>query len=107
MECKDVLKVLAEYSDGALSDSISSEVANHISGCNTCSKELSILNATWKLLDSYKVIKPSHIFKKRVMSEINISNQRSKKMLRLVRFAVPLAAAAAVLVAVFFMSING
>jgi len=50
MSCREIEHMLVDYADGQLSPSQSSEVAEHLAGCQQCSDELKALQRSLELV---------------------------------------------------------
>nr|WP_298989784.1 zf-HC2 domain-containing protein [uncultured Polaribacter sp.] len=59
MKCKEIENHLGEYLEGTLSDTINSEIENHINSCSNCQQELAELKSFLSILDHDKMETPS------------------------------------------------
>ena len=107
MSC-EVREHLVAYVDGELPDGLRREVEEHLAGCPSCAQELAELEATRALLERWPVAEPSAEARSRAWDELQGRRQptvapvagRPVWARALLRYALPLAAAAAVLVVV-------
>lgn len=96
MNCHEVKGQLAAYSEGQLPLAESGSVERHLQGCASCSRDLARMRKVWPALQVMTPVEPPAGVALRVMGRI-----RSQR--RLVRFIIPMAAAAVLLLAVTFL----
>lgn len=58
MRCEDVLRGLPEYAVGAAGPIARARIARHISGCESCQRELKVFNAVAGLVEALPAVDP-------------------------------------------------
>lgn len=94
--CTKIREHLTAYLDGQIDPYVKGIIEEHLSKCGACRKELDALSKTWKLLDYYPQLSVSASYKENFYNRLN----KSKQPIQLKRWLYPVAAAAAVLLAV-------
>ena len=107
MSC-EIREHLVAYLDGELPEELHRRVEEHLAGCPSCAQELGGLKATGALLERWPAAEPSAEARTRTWQALHARERptvvratgRPVWVRALVRFGLPLAAAAAVIVAV-------
>jgi len=94
-DCTRTREALPEYSDGRLGSARTGEIRDHLERCADCRHEASLLQGAWSLLGNYPEIHADLL--------TPVRRKVRGPWVRFLRVAAPLAAAAAVLVAVFLV----
>ncbi len=94
-DCTRTRDALPEYSDGRLGSVQAGEIRAHLEGCAGCRREASLLQGAWNLLGNYPEIHADLL--------TPVRRKVRGPWVRFLKIAAPLAAAAAVLLAVFLV----
>lgn len=94
--CAKIKENLTAYLDGQIAPYVRGLIEEHLSKCGVCQKELEALRKTWKLLDHYPQLSVSASYKENFYRRLN----KPKQPIQLKRWLYPVAAAAAVLLAI-------
>jgi anti-sigma factor RsiW len=94
-ECTRTREALPEYSDGRLGSVRAGEVRAHLDRCADCRREEALLQGTWNVLENYPEINADLL--------TPVRRKVRGPWVRFLKIAAPVAAAAAVLLAVFLV----
>lgn len=96
MQCSGARDLIAEHVDGRLKGADREGLLAHLEGCGECRRQYEVQAAAWKLLLEYPKIEADLVpaLRRRISSPVG----------RVLRWAAPIAAAAAVLLATFLIA---
>jgi anti-sigma factor RsiW len=100
MDCGRIKEELLAYLDGELGENQAARVRKHLDLCPACKLQSSQLEAAGTVLDAIPEIEPAQDFTARTLKRaMNTQVEPAVSRLRLIRRLAPVAAAAAVLIA--------
>jgi anti-sigma factor RsiW len=104
MKCAEIHKRLKSYLDGQLPGHEAEEIRQHISDCQSCSREAALLSRTWELLLELPDAPAAPDLVPATLSHLQAESQESlfdKIFRRFIALPVPAAATAALIVGLF------
>ena len=100
MYCKEKFEEMSAYLDGELKGAELEAFRRHLEGCADCRQELAEQERMWGLLGEFKTEGASPGLRKRILTSTVGERPRTGLAVQTLRWGAPLAAAAALLVAV-------
>ncbi len=82
MNCRQVVKLLPEYSVGGLNARKRAEIAAHVAECDACRRELAALEATGRLMDALPASEPPRDLWSGIAEAIKAGNTRASRWKR-------------------------
>lgn len=106
MKCKDVKNNLGAYLDNECSENLTIEIERHLTACPSCRKEYEILQKTLGLLDRWEVPYIQKDMVPDIKQRLSEEKVRTKPLV-ILRYVVPVAAAAVVVLAITIRLFTG
>lgn len=92
MRCKKAKRRLSAFLDNELKEKEGKEIALHLEGCSSCSKELKDLSFGWNILLNLKPVEAPAYLIQRTLAEVSVQKERLPWWYALLR-PVPIIAA--------------
>lgn len=101
--CRDIENLLPLYAEGILSEAEKRAVAEHLSGCAACQRELACLQKAGKLVDDLSSVEEPPWFQQKIMARVREEARKksfAKKWFYPLRMKIPVQVTAAIVIAV-------
>jgi len=98
--CEDIRELFDGRIDGELTAAEAARLEEHLASCEACREELAELERVWRALGVLAEVEVPEDLAERVLSRVRSAQRGVRRRGRVYRWAYPLAAAAALLVAV-------
>ena len=89
MDCHQISKLLLDYMEGDLSDSVSQKVEEHLRQCEVCAKKYARMTKMAKVMRTMPSITPPPGIVQNVMSKLEEEEERLDSRNFFIRFKMP------------------